>query len=69
MNDIRKNRIQAALRLLELIDNMNRGIEISKEMESPLMVRQYSHLKKEYAEQFQELLLDFKLFFELKDAA
>lgn len=64
-----KNKINAALRLLELIDNTNRIIQLSQEMESPLMQRQYRHLKKDYAAQLQELLQEFKLNALLTDVA
>lgn len=69
MEEIRRNRLNAALRLLELIDGTNRSIEISKRMNSPSMVKQYKHLKKRYTEQLQELLLEFKLAVTLSDAA
>lgn len=68
MEELRKNRLNAAIRLLELIDGTNRSIEISKGMNSPLMVRQYKYLKKKYTLQLQELLTEFKLSAILSDA-
>ncbi len=69
MSELKKNKLNAAIRLLELIDGTNKSIEISRTMNSPLMVRQYKHLKKQYTDQLQELLLDFKLSAVLSDAA
>ena len=68
-NDIAKNKINAALRLLEMIDKVNGIIIISQQMKSPLMLKQYKHLKKDYTLQLQELLIEFKLKAELSDAA
>jgi len=67
MKEEKKNKLNAAIRLLELIDGTNRSIEISKGMDSPLMVRQYKHLKKKYTLQLQELLSEFKLSAVLSD--
>jgi len=69
MTSTTKNKIQAVLRLLELIDNTNRIIQLSQEMKSPLMLRQYQYLKKDYTAQLQDLLQEFKLNVLLTDAA
>ena len=41
---------------LEMIEKINQLIEISKKMESPLMVRQHEHLKKEYTKNLFKML-------------
>ena len=69
MDKITKNKINAALRLLEMIDKTNRIIRLSKEMKSPLMLKQYKYLKKDYTAQLQELLEEFQLKASISDAA
>jgi len=46
----------AILDQLKIIQDTNRMIEVSKEMSSPLMVRQYEHLKKELTKNLFEML-------------
>ncbi len=48
--------IDAILDQLKIIQDTNRMIEISKEMSSSLMVRQYEHLKKELTKNLFEML-------------
>ena len=43
---------------LEMIQKINRLIEISKEMNSDLMVRQHEHLKKEYTKNLFKMLAE-----------
>ena len=69
MDKITKDNINAALRLLEMIDKTNRIIRLSKEMKSPLMLKQYKYLKKDYTAQLQELLEEFQLKASISDAA
>lgn len=49
MNSKNSNlKIKALQQLLDLIEMANENIEISKKMESPLMIKQYEYLKKEH---------------------
>jgi len=48
--------IDVILDQLKIIQDTNRMIEISKEMSSSLMVRQYEHLKKELTKNLFEML-------------
>lgn len=41
---------------IRLIKGINRDIEISKELGSPFMVKQYEHLKKEYVQNLFKML-------------
>ena len=65
-NDKNINSIQ---RVLELISDVNREMEISKKMKSSLMVKQCQHLKIQYTNDLLELLADYKLPLSLADAA
>lgn len=47
--------------LLHLIEGVNQDIEISRKMNSVLMVRQYQHLKGQYTKQLLDLLKDYRL--------
>lgn len=47
--------------LLGLIEGVNKDIAISQKMDSPLMVKQYQHLKEDYTQQLLELLKDYQL--------
>ncbi len=58
----------AIFRLLELIEGTNEEIEISKRMNSKLMVKQAQHLKKIYTKELLELLKDYKLPIRLEAA-
>ena len=57
---IKKDKLQyrknAILRLLELIEGTNKEIEISKKMNSNLMVKQAKYLKSQYTKELFELL-------------
>ncbi len=61
-------RAQAIAHVLNLISGINRDIEISKKMNSNLMVRQYQKLKKEYTQDLLELLSEYKLPLEMSAA-
>lgn len=43
---------------LEMIENINKLIEISKKMNSELMIRQHEHLKKEYTKNLMKMLVE-----------
>ena len=58
----------AILHLLELIEGANKEIEISKEMNSPLMVKQAQYLKMKYTKDLLELLEPYQLSFKLEAA-
>lgn len=60
---------EAVVHQLKLIDGANRQIEISKKMNSELMVRQYVHLKKELTKELLNILADFNLPIQMKDVA
>lgn len=52
---------KAIVKQLELLEGINRDIQRSQKLNSPLMVRQYEHLKKEYTKNFLKLLEDYKM--------
>lgn len=43
---------------LSLINDINKDIAISKEINSKLMVRQYEHLKKQYVKKLYKMLAE-----------
>ena len=51
----------AILHLLKLIEGANKEIEISKEMNSALMVKQAEYLKLKYTKDLLELLKPYQL--------
>ena len=51
----------AILHLLELIEGTNKEIEISKKMNSQLMLKQANHLKKQYTKDLFKLLEVYQL--------
>ncbi|HFA49630.1 MAG TPA: hypothetical protein ENJ95_11510 [Bacteroidetes bacterium] len=57
------------LRLLHLIEGVNKSIENSREMESTTMLKQYKHLKSQYTKEFLTLLAEFKMPIQLAKAA
>lgn len=57
------------LRLLHLIEGVNTSISNSKQMNSPLMEKQYIALKKEYTEELLVELADYQLPVVLGSAA
>lgn len=61
MEKNRKKKIKVIINQLELIEGINKDIQRSKKVDSPLMVRQYEHLKKEYTKNFLKLLEDYKM--------
>lgn len=57
------------LRLLHLIEGVNKSIENSKELGSDLMLRQYKHLKGEYTQELLVVLADYDLLLQPSEAA
>lgn len=71
MNDkkkLLKNRKNAFLRLLELIDDVNEEIQISKELKSDLMVKQAKFIKNKYVTELTQLLLEYEIPVKLEAA-
>ena len=58
----------AILHLLELIEGANKEITISKEMNSPLMIKQAQYLKMKYTKDLLELLKPYQLPVKLEAA-
>lgn len=56
-----KLKVNAIQHLLDLIEMANENIESSKKMNSPLMMQQYEHLKKEHTKELLELLAEYRL--------
>ena len=67
-NKLLNNRRNAFLRLLELIDNANEEIKISKELNSDLMVRQTIYIKNKYVKELSELLSEYDISGKLEAA-
>lgn len=63
-----KNRKNAFLRLLELIDDVNEEIKISKELKSNLMVKQAKYIKRKYVKELTQLLLEYEIPVKLEAA-
>ena len=63
-----KNRQNAFLRLLELIDDVNEEIQISKELKSDLMVKQAKFIKNKYVTELTQLLLEYEILIKLEAA-
>lgn len=63
-----KNRRNAFLRLLELIDDANEEIKISKELKSDLMARQAIYIKNKYVKELSELLREYNISVKLEAA-
>ena len=61
-------RRNAFLRLLELIDDANEEIKISKELNSDLMVRQAIYIKNKYVKELSELLGEYDIAGKLEAA-
>jgi hypothetical protein len=57
------------LRLLHLIEGVNKSIENSQKLNNALMIRQYDHLKKQYTQEFLEVLADYKMPIHFSEAA
>ena len=57
------------LRLLHLIEGVNKSIKNSQAMKSRLMIKQYEHLKKQYTEEFLKALEEYKLQIGILEAA
>ena len=64
-----KNRYQRFFRLLELIEEANRSIELSQQMDAEIMVKQNLKLKNQYVQEFVKLLSSYKIPLVLKEAA
>ena len=65
-NDKKYTRI---LRLLHLIEGVNKSIENSKAMNSKLMEKQYLSLKKDYTKELLEQLAEYQLPLSINAAA
>lgn len=64
MNNSNKNikiKVNAITRLLELIEGVNKDIDLSQSIGSKSMVKQYLHLKKGYTKQLLEVLSEYQL--------
>ena len=62
-NMLRKNdkKYIRILRLLHLIEGVNESIDANEKMKNQLMIRQYQHLKKEYALELLKLLEKYRI--------
>lgn len=58
---ILKNRQNAFLRLLTLVDDVNEEIKISKKLGSDLMVKQAKYIKRKYVKELIQLLLEYDI--------
>lgn len=58
MSDKKITKAEAIVSQLKLIANTNKMIESSKKVDSPLMVRQYEHLKKQFTKNLLEMLME-----------
>jgi len=58
MNQKEEKEFRIIAQQIRLIKGINRDIEISKEMGSPFMVKQYEHLKKEYVKNLFKMLAE-----------
>lgn len=68
MNDKKKQSpILAIENILKTIEQTNRMIDINQD--SPLMVRQYTHLKNRYTQDLIKLLEKYKLKLQVVEAA
>jgi len=67
-NKLLKNRRNAFLRLLELIDDANEEIQISKELNSDLMVKQAIYIKNKYVKELSGLLEEYNIMVKLEAA-
>ncbi len=55
-------------RLLQLIEGTNKDIEIGKKRMDSLMVQQYEHLKSKYVQELIEILSNYQLTVQIKEA-
>lgn len=55
-SEYRENYLKALNRLLSLIEGTNRSISIAEKYNSPLEVKQYRHLRKDYLQQLAEMM-------------
>ena len=58
MKERKTSRLEKITNQLEMIDNINKLIEISKKMNSELMIRQHEHLKKKYTKNLFKMLAE-----------
>lgn len=61
--------MKAIKRMFELLEGVNRDIEASIRVNSPLMVRQYEHLKRQYTKDLLALLANYDLPITLTEPA
>ena len=66
---LKQKKVDAIIHQLKLIDGANEEIEISKRMNSDLMVRQATKLKKEFTVELLRLLKEFGISFQMSEAA
>ena len=52
----KKTSLDKILNQLSLIEDINKDILVSQELKSPLMVKQYEHLKKQYVKNLFKML-------------
>lgn len=55
-SEYRESYIKALNTLLSLIEGANRSIAVAEKYNSPLEVRQYQHLRKDYLKQLSEMM-------------
>ena len=55
-NEHRENYLRALNRLLALIEGANRSIAVAEKYNSPLEIKQYRHLRKDYLQQLSEMM-------------
>lgn len=69
MNQKKDNKQVRIIRLLELIEGVNKSIKNSQKINNDLMVRQYLHLKIKYIKELLSVLAEYDIAVQSAEAA